>query len=223
MSATASTPAPAEPRPWLSLPAARTPRGKVSAGIVCGLVCAALYLAPNRLGGAPGTLPLTALDLAVPFWPASVWLYAAMYGLLGWAFFGTACPRRASRLLYALAFCQVLAAGIYTLIPLRFPREAFALPPGTWGLNRQAIAFWHAIDAPVNCLPSLHVTTALLCLWAFNAAPLRRHRAAALLLATLTIGSTLTFKQHYAVDLLGGAILAALGWALFFSRRVRVA
>ena len=163
---------------------------------MCGLLCAALYLAPNRLGGTPGALPLTALDLAVPLWPASVWLYAAMHGLLGWAFFGTADPRRASRLLYALAFCQILATGIYTLAPLRFPREAFALPADTWSLNRQATAFWHAIDAPVNCLPSLHVTTALLCLWAFNAEPLRRYRAGALLLAASTIASTLTFKQH---------------------------
>jgi membrane-associated phospholipid phosphatase len=125
--------------------------------------------------------------------------------------------------LYALAFCQILAAGIYMLAPLRFPREAFALPADTWSLNRQATAFWHAIDAPVNCLPSLHVTTALLCLWAFNDEPLRPYRAAALLLAALTIASTLTFKQHYVVDLLGGALLAALGWTLFFSRRVQVA
>jgi membrane-associated phospholipid phosphatase len=69
------------------------------------------------------------------------------------------------------------------------------------------------IDAPVNCCPSLHVSSCLLCLWLLGFE--RRARALAVgAVALASIVSTLTFKQHYAIDILAGALLATFGWRL---------
>jgi membrane-associated phospholipid phosphatase len=79
---------------------------------------------------------------------------------------------------------------------------------------------WHGLDGPANCLPSLHVSTALMALTAFT----RRSGASsnllansvATLIAVATIVSTLTFKQHYVVDLIAGAAQAAIVYWLVF-------
>ena len=73
-----------------------------------------------------------------------------------------------------------------------------------------------ATDAPVNCLPSLHVCTATLCALAMRGS---RWFGAAQCIACLCAASTLTFKQHYAVDVITGAALGAAAWWLCFRWR----
>ena len=184
-------------------------------GLACALAGAALYLLPNRFGGAPILLPLTAIDRAIPFWPASVWAYAAIYVLLLGAYFGANADARASVLLRQLLFTQAIAAVVYVALPIGFPRDAYPIASDTLTINRWMAELWRRIDAPVNCLPSLHVTTAMLCLSVFDEGRLRPWRPFALALAVLTVASTLTFKQHYVVDLLAGGVLARLALALF--------
>jgi membrane-associated phospholipid phosphatase len=207
------------PTSSLHLPAVATPGAKYAAGAACLLLAAALYLLPNRAPLlAPLTLPLTAIDTAVPFWPASGWAYAAVYLLLAWTFVELRDFAQASRFLYACLFAQALAAAVFIACPTAYPRELFPVPEDTHPLNAALVEFWRWLDAPVNCLPSLHVAVTVLCL-------AQRKRS----LAVVAVGvalclSTLTFKQHYAVDLLAGLALGAASYALFFRcRRVVVA
>ena len=199
-----------EPR----LPLLANPRQKLVGGLLAIAACALLY------GGAAALTAERALVVAVPAWeraipylPLSVWAYLAQYPLLVVAYYGAGADlRRCSRFVYALVFVQAAAAATYLAFPLRYPRDestanAVVADPLTAALIERV----HSLDAPVNCLPSLHVTSSLLCM-----ALLGRRRTplafAVRAVALASIVSTLTFKQHYAIDLPAGALYAAAAW-----------
>ncbi len=199
-----------------SLPALRSQPAKYAAGLACALFCALLYVVSNRWHGPPAQLPLTAIDAWVPFLPFTGWWYASSYLLLGWAFVVIDGLDRATRLLYALAAVQLAAAIVFVAYPVVYPRELAVLPPDTWPVHAALVSFWHTIDTPANCLPSLHVTTGLLSLAAFLHGRPRRHLPVAVLIAVLSIASTMTFKQHYLADLVAGAVLSWIAYRVFF-------
>lgn len=197
----------------LRLPAVASQRSKYAAGLLCVLLAAALYLFPNRLSLLPqATLRLTAIDLAVPFWPASGWLYASVYLLLLCTFVAMRDFGQTSRFLYACLFAQAAAAAIFIAYPTVYPRELFPVPADTHPLNAALVDFWRQLDAPANCLPSLHVAVTFLCL-----ATLQGIRSIlAIAAGALLCLSTLTFKQHYFADVLAGLALGVLSHAMFF-------
>ena len=209
----------------IRLPRLRTQRGKYAAGSLCVLGAAVLYLVPNRVRLAPPIeLPLTAIDLAVPFWPATGWLYVSLYLFLAWAFIRIHDLDHASRFLYACAFVQLTAAAVFFVLPTVYPRDLFPLPPGTDSLSQALVDLVRRIDTPANCLPSLHVSTTVLCVAALAGERRDPIGAPWLALALLLPLSTLTFKQHYLVDAIAGLLLGALGFFLFFRwRRIELA
>jgi membrane-associated phospholipid phosphatase len=187
---------------------------KLPTGIAVALVCAVLYAVPSALTKQRAVeIGMTAWEQAIPYVPQTVWPYLAQYPLLLLAFFGTRDLLRCTRFLYAVLIVQALAALVFLAVPLRYAREAHVAPAGTDAWTLAAAEWVRRIDAPVNCLPSLHVTSVLLCIWLTGfERPWRALLVAAVGLAS--IASTLTFKQHYAVDLLAGLLLAVLGWRL---------
>jgi len=198
----------------IRLPALSSQRSKYAAGLLCALFAAALYLLPNRMPVLPqATLPLTAIDTAVPFWPASGWLYASLYVLLLWTFVAMRDLGQASRFLYACLFAQIAAATIFVTFPTVYPRELFPLPEGTHPLNAALVEFWRQLDAPANCLPSLHVANTVLCLAVLATG---RSWRCLCILGVLMCLSTLTFKQHYFVDIAAGAALGLATYVMFF-------
>ena len=85
--------------------------------------------------------------------------------------------------------------------------ETLAGPPG------QAYRLVYGADVPTNWFPSLHVALA-----ALAAAGLAAHGRwtgiGAVVGALLTAASTLTTKQHYVVDAVGGLVVAAAAWCV---------
>ncbi len=75
----------------------------------------------------------------------------------------------------------------------------------------------YAVDVTRNLFPSLHVTISLFT--AFALGRFRpRSRLPMLLWAALIAALTLFVRQHYAVDVLGGLLLAVVIWRLAFPR-----
>ncbi len=171
----------------------------------------ALYQLSNHFPlGEPRQLPMTAIDRAIPFVPALLPLYLAYLPLYWWTGIRSEDDERANRLLYASYFQMLVCLPLFVLLPVHMPRELFY---GSAALG-WADAFWHWFDGPGNCLPSLHAANCLL-LMQFN-----RTRPAPVLHGALAVGiiaSTLLVKQHYAVDLLAGALVYA-ATALFLQR-----
>ena len=92
------------------------------------------------------------------------------------------------------------------------------LPLATSGLIFWIQFFYQMDGAALNCFPSLHVTFAFL--FFYLAYTFHRKLTWHLLIyATLVSLSTLTFKQHYVLDILGGVGLATGLWLLILYRR----
>jgi hypothetical protein len=172
-----------------------------------GLLNTGVYLYLNHRPPRPSrTLPLTALDRAIPFWPSTIWLYLILLG----SDFVLPLFVRDWRLLLRLAAAYGLAITAamltFTFLPTHYPRPPL---PDTDPLSRGAYHLLVELDTPECCFPSGHVLIpAIGCyaVWRDR----RRHGvwlAGGFGLLTLSI---LTTKQHYVWDLLGGLALAAL-------------
>jgi len=188
------------------------------------LACSLMYYLPQHWHvGSPSLLPFTLVDEALPFWPLSGLVYFAMFAFLAGTFVSLHSFDGATRFLYATLLAQAIGMAVFMLWPTVYPREAFALPVDAGPLATALVKFCREADQPVNCFPSLHVSTVAICLatlWhrssaASGAVP----RLLGLLAGLAMIVSTLTFKQHYLLDVVAGAVLGCVSWWLCFRWR----
>jgi hypothetical protein len=171
----------------------------------------ALYQLTNRVPlFEPRELPYTALDRLVPFVPALLPLYVAYIPFYWWTIVRSESDAALNRTFYATHVLLLVSLPFFVGFPVRMPREQFYGPDA----HGWADAFWRWFDAPNNCLPSLHVATALLLVQLNWPRPYR------LLHTTLGLGiaaSTVFVKQHYVVDVAAG-VLCYLAARWFLAR-----
>lgn len=163
------------------------------------------YLGAARFGlRAPRLLQPSAVDRAIPFLPWTIAVYLSQFAFLFLALWLQTNSRALTRTFAAIAVATILSCAIFVVWPTAITR-----PPVR---NAAFDALW-LFDVPMNCFPSLHVALAAI---AASFWP-RRRWPAAIWAAAIAL-STLTTKQHYAVDVLGGvgaaavAIVAARVW-----------
>lgn len=179
---------------------------------------------------APRELPYSWVDQLIPFVPALLPLYVAYIPFYWWTVARLENDREVNRIFYASHVQLLLSVPFFVLFPVQMPRDLF------YGAEAYgwADAFWRWFDAPNNCFPSLHVSNCLLLL-TFNWP--RPYRWLHTALGVGVIASTVLVKQHYAVDLAGGALvyvasrwflarleitgLSADGWVVAHTRQVR--
>jgi len=190
---------------------------RLKLGLTLGLAMAfglpyfALQRFPLR---PPRTLPLSGLDTWVPFQPGWAVVYQSLYVLMpavAWLADSAESLRR-----YARGFLSLAAAGfaVFLAFPVAGPRPALAAEAGLYGLLVR-------YDAPLNSFPSLHVALAAYSLLFAHhllagADPSARRLVWPGAGWTAAIAySTLATKQHYAVDLPAGLLLALFAhrWA----------
>jgi len=179
---------------------------RVAAVIVGGALVIALYLLPSRLQLRPAiTLDRSFIDAWVPFLDWTIWVYLSEYPFMVLAVWLGTDDRERSRLFYAFILAAVVGLAIFVLWPTAVARES----PGSDGVTGLLWHWLYSVDTPANALPSLHVANTCLA-----AARLRRcggaWRIMAPVWAALIVLSTLTTKQHYAIDIAGGIALAAV-------------
>jgi membrane-associated phospholipid phosphatase len=201
----------------INLPVIRSARGKFAAAAGTTLISAVMYFVPQHLHrGDPLLLPMTAVDRWVPFWPASGLIYFAVFPLLLGTYIAIRDLYQATRFLYACLFAQTIGMACFLLWPTRYPRELFALPPTASAIGTALVTFCRTADAPVNCLPSLHVSTVVLCIGALRGS---RLFVPAILVGVPLVASTLSFKQHYFADVVAGALLGVSACLVFLRQR----
>ena len=155
----------------------------------------------------------TALDRRIPFIAASVWVYLWVFPASLLPLFVVRCPRlfRRTLLAYGLAIAAsliVFVAFPVTSLALRADRAALDVTR----LSPWAVALLYRLDPPVNLFPSLHLSIAGLA--ALSAWKARRAYGAAAFVGVALIGASIcTVKQHFVLDGLGGAALAAIVYA----------
>jgi membrane-associated phospholipid phosphatase len=158
-------------------------------------------------------LPLTPLDIAAPFWPWTGWIYLMVFGLPIFTCLAVEAEEDIRALALAFAGMATVCTLVFAGYPTTYPRP----PLGPLTPASLPLAVVRVFDTPRNCFPSQHVANALLAALFLRRYNPRRGNAA-LLLAGLIALSTLTTKQHYFWDVLGGALVAC-GAYLVAARR----
>jgi len=164
-----------------------------------------------RFHDGPGVIEgVTGLDTALPLVPEFIVFY-----MLGYFFVFAPCfivrERQAFRAaIIAFCVCMGIAFILFRFFPIEM-HKTYAT--GDDWFSKLAF-FQQSKDTPYNNFPSLHVGlnvyAYMLIAWQWQ-----RISAAWLVLPMLIIISTLLVKQHLLIDVLGGIVLAAGGYALF--------
>ena len=189
---------------------------RASARLRAGIFCLCLgsigvYFLVNRWTTRMDAASLsTAVDRSIPFCPAWEHVYVSFYLFLVLPVASIADSGYLRR--YALAFIvtQVLAWIGFVLYPVRMvrPEDIAVVSFAAWILKLN-----HALDAPTNCFPSLHVANALFAgLVVLRVDRLVGGIATALALAIAL--STLLAKHHYLLDVIVGILLAGAAYGL---------
>jgi membrane-associated phospholipid phosphatase len=183
-------------------------------GLVAFVLFVTLYAFTNSLDWrVPTSLPPTWLDENIPLLPTTVWIYASYVLIFVSSYVIEKDIQQINRFVYASAATNIVSALIYLFWPTTFPRPELTGD----GLSVDLLAYIWRLDSPVNCFPSLHVSSSILpalLLWRNHS----RLRILYLFWALAISISTMTIKQHHSADVVAGALLAGCMYWLFFER-----
>lgn len=163
------------------------------------------YLTTNHFAlWGPWQLPLSNIEKQIPFLPWTVCIYLSTYLLIILAIL--AIPSKfIQQALIGMIGIIIIQSLFFVIIPTYYPRPPF--PTDISLINYYLYKFLVIFDTPQNCFPSQHVSlTAFLSIFIF----LKNKKIGSLFLfwSLLIIISTLTLKQHYLWDVIGGLIVA---------------
>jgi hypothetical protein len=185
---------------WLNAINEHTLGRVVSAVVIFGLTMVAYGWLNRNL--SPRFDLLTPLDVLIPLWPWTISIYFSHYAMLIWA----AAQAKASeyvRLLFAVLTVNFTCYIGFIALTAHYPRPAPEAIESTFWRAWFAWAFTQ--DGPGNTFPSLHVAvTWYLVLWRWD----RADRWLWALWGVAILISTLTVKQHFVWDVLGGMAVA---------------
>ncbi|MES2504722.1 MAG: phosphatase PAP2 family protein [Myxococcota bacterium] len=172
---------------------------------ITSLVLAAFYFGAGVLTASRAvTLTPTFIDKSVPLVTWTVWIYAMEYFMLPLAFLALRSAELLRGMMVALVTAVVSSGLIFIIYPTVMNRPKITGD----GISEQGFRLLHTIDTPRNCFPSLHVSIMVL-IAIYLSRESRLGGVIAWLMALVVIISTLTTKQHYFVDILGGLCVAA--------------
>jgi membrane-associated phospholipid phosphatase len=208
--------------PLYEVPQVITRTNKWKIGTVGVLLTALVYLIPNHMKLVePTLLHMFWVDRAVPLLPWTIWIYISDYFMVLSALLLLREVENQNRFLYSYVIIQAVAVSFFVFYPTIYPRELHPLPQDG-SINVMLFEFIRWVDHPSNCFPSLHVATCFISAFAF----LFESRAKLFIYvgwAILICISTLTTKQHYVMDILGGFALASIAsWISLFRLKIRV-
>jgi hypothetical protein len=183
------------------LPLLVTPDNKLAVTLIVAALTVTLYAVSGRVALLlePSVLSMTSWDSAIPLVPWTFWVYVSVYVTYFASCFLQRDLERFGRFVCGYLLSYVMAAVFFVVYPTTFPRDDFPLPSGAGELTRACFTWFRSLDAPTNCLPSMHVATAVM-----SSLPFHRRRPllfAAFCAWSLAIAlTTLTTKQHYVVS-----------------------
>lgn len=170
------------------------------------------YLAVNALIGIENAPSLdSGLEEKIPFLPWTVSIYDWVYVIIFLPIFtvrDVGLIRAASK---AFLFGIFVSLVFFIFLPMKIERPVIPKPENfmDWWL-------WinYTIDRPTTLFPSMHVSNAILT--ALVILPWAKKRGTAALIGALTISfTTLTIRQHFIADVIGGFLLALISYRIF--------
>lgn len=180
-----------------------TKQNRLKVYLSLGVFFVIAYLLNNHFHlVTPVVLEMTIIDQLVPFLPWTSYIYVTDYifpFVVGYLIHSSLGMTRVSVAFFLMIFFTNLT---FILLPVSYPRELYPLAQD----QNFLLYLLRKIDTPANCFPSAHVAT----VWTSTLA-IQRERPKLfiyfLIWALLIIISTLTTKQHFLVDIIGGVIV----------------
>lgn len=147
-------------------------------------------------------------DAFVPFKPYWVFIYLGVYPMFLVPFLYAKSTGTLIRTIVGYLTLMAISYSVFMAWPVAFyDRPVLGQPPADYA--RWVLSIVYGQDPPWNCLPSTHCAMALLSALAIYETG--RGMGIWALLSALGIGvSTLFTKQHYAIDVLVGYLLAGI-------------
>ena len=170
------------------------------------------YLGANHFSVFPvHTPPLYDWEKSIPFLPWTVFFYLLAYIQVIFAIY-LVDEQNLKKTLRGILGLIAFHGLFFFFYPTSYPRPPF--PADMSPLSNLGYSLIIFLDNPNNCFPSLHVAVSLLSaliIWKKSL----MIRITSLIVTILTIVSTLTLKQHFFVDIIGGAITAVIFYLIF--------
>ncbi len=172
------------------------------------LIFGILYKLSGAISYKNGVI-LTLLDFEekIPLIPSTIWIYIVLYPIyLIWSLTTFKDENNMNKLLYSFLLLTLISCAIFISFPLNYPREYYPLLFSET-ISHKLLQYVRLIDKPSNCFPSLHVGLCFLFAFIHKNESKKRYVISLLISFSIAI-STLTTKQHYFYDLVGGFILS---------------
>lgn len=194
---------------------------KIIAVIITALVITGayqIYLIPQSISIRKTVNFPEIFDHKIPFKPKWVWVYTLLY----YPFFFSVILTLDSFEHYAYAILSftillLLQVAIAFLIPVKTPEEWRAYDPeNSW--SEKFLSILQSVDRGGNCFPSMHVAIVSLSvchIWSNASDWLGAWFAAVIAIALLICASTVFTKQHFVLDIPGGAALGGFVYWIF--------
>ena len=206
----------------IRLPYFLTSKNKYWCGLLGFLYCLVVYQLTNHhnIARLPAMLEFTAIDRAVPFIPYTVLVYVTLHLVFIVTYVFSQDMDNLSRYFYGFIFQQTVAVLIFWFWPTTYPRDLFPIDHSQLDSFTFAVfSGLRSIDAPTNCLPSLHVSSVFLAALVFRHEQTEKFKFMITWAVLISI-STITTKQHYIVDVIGGIALTCFTYWCFFLNKL---
>ena len=155
-------------------------------------------------------------ELAIPFVPAMIYVYASLLLLLLLPAFALT-KHQLPALARATVIALFSAAVIYLLLPADLGFERPDYVPG-YNAVFQAL---YALEMPHNLVPSLHIACSALFIAAIRKnTPSSWIRFGLILWAILICASVLLVHQHHVLDVISGLLLGLMTYRLVYLRSI---
>lgn len=186
-------------------------RSRLTGLLIAAVSWSSLYFLTNH---RPTNIFMPVADLGdafIPFVDWSVIIYLSAFLQVPLGLFWLTPKKHFGAIVLTALVMTLLHALFFWGWPTTLPRLDFQ-PTGWWvGLYN----LMHTVDRPTNCFPSLHVAFAVLsaiAAWHHSARWGKWWTFWALAIAV----ATLTTKQHYIADVIGGAIIAGICYVFVY-------
>ena len=160
------------------------------------------YIVPNFYAQwQPLQLPLTDFDKTVPFLPWTFLVYTSDYVLIALAVLLVSNKEHFASFSRMMFSALILSGLFFWIFPTTYPRPIYPSVENSW--IQAAMDLVYVADTPNNCFPSMHVALTTIAAWNLR----RRSRPEVFFFSVWTLAvivSTLTTKQHYLADVVGG-------------------
>ncbi len=191
----------------------------IATSVLTGLFFIGYFYVQRHPAYAPTVMPLTALDMLIPFQPGALFAYVSLWVYIG---AGPGLQRTNAELgVYGLWMCALCIGGLG--IFYFWPTQ---VPPLTVDASRfPGFGVLHRVDRSSNACPSMHVAAAVFTLvrvdevFRSTRSPVQ-FRLLNVAWCCVIAYSTLAIKQHVVLDVAAGALLglvfalASLHWRL---------